>query len=268
MAMNITDKNASSLFPERETDDLSTHAHRQLIGGVGMVLPILLWLIAGLRPTGESPWLPLGSVSAYYYTGAVSAFAGMLIALALFLFTYRGYNNMYYRRDRVAAIIAGGAAVLVALFPTGAPSDLLAPSWWSPSTGTIHNLSAAVLFSCFIFFSLFQFPMSSVEKAKPLPQDKKVRNLIYISCGVAMAACMLWVIYALFTDAPIFWPEALALEFFAVSWLVKGRAYVTIVAAGGKSLYYARHPRKLVDDVRSSVRYQDGAGPTAPQNDA
>jgi hypothetical protein len=245
MALNMTDKNASSLFPDRETDDLSTHAHRQLIGGVGMVFPFLIWLIAGLRPTGEYPWIPQTSISAYYYTGAVSAFAGMLIALSLFLFTYRGYDNKYYRRDRVAASISGAAAVLVALFPTSAPSDMLAPSWWAPRTGAIHLFSAAVLFGSFIYFSLIQFPMSSVEKGKPLPRDKRVRNAIYISCGVAMAVCMVWVFYASFIGAPIFWPEALALEFFAISWLVKGRAYTTVVVAGRKSLHYARLKLKM-----------------------
>jgi hypothetical protein len=265
IAINATDKPAPRLFPDRETDDLSTHAHRQLIGGVGMVLPVLLWLIAGWRTT-EQPWVPLGSVSAYYYTGAVSAFAGMLVAMALFLFSYRGYNNKYYRRDRIAAIIAGAAAILIALFPTGAPSDSLEPSWWTPLTGTIHLLSGAALFSSFIFFSLFQFRMSSIEKGKPLPRDKQVRNVIYICCGVAMIVSMLWVIYALSNRASIFWPEVLALELFAVSWLVKGRVDATAVAAGRRSLYYGRNPRQLVKEVLTAVRGEQDAGPAASHN--
>ena len=262
--MNASNRNTRKLFPDREMDDLSSHAHRQLIGSIGMVLPVLLWLIAGWRPIGEHPWTPLSSVSAYYYSGAVSAFAGMLVALALFLFTYRGYDNKYYHRDRVAASIAGVAAVLIALFPTGAPSDLLVLSWWTPRIGTIHLVSAAVLFGSFIFFALFQFPISSVEKAKPLPLEKKVRNAIYISCGLAIALCMLWVIYASFRSAPIFWPEVLALEFFAVSWLVKGRAYATVVETGRKSLYYARHPRQLVNKMQDATASQQSTEQTAP----
>ena len=245
--MSASPKKVPSLFPAREVDDLSSHAHRQLIGVVGLVLPVLLWLIAGLRPTVERPWEPLGSVSAYYYTGAVSVFVGMLIALALFLFSYRGYNNKYYLRDRVAASIAGCAAVMVALFPT---SHTPALPWWTPLTGKIHIYSAAVLFSCFIFFSLFQFPLSRAQKTKPLPRDKELRNVIYISCGVAMALCMLWVVYAEFTHTAIFWPEALLPEFFAVSWLVKGRAYSTAVAAGKQSL----HPGQLIKDIVNAVR--------------
>ncbi|MFC1955918.1 hypothetical protein ACFLWZ_05265 [Chloroflexota bacterium] len=56
---------------------------------------------------------------------------------------------------------------------------------------------------------------------------------------------MLWAGIASFNGAPIFWPEALALEFFAVSWLVKGRADITAVAAGRRTLYYGRHPKQL-----------------------
>jgi hypothetical protein len=257
--MKGSDQNTNTLFPDREMDDLSSHAHRQLIGSIGLILPVVLWLIAGWRPLGEHPWVPLSSVSAYYYSGAVSAFAGMLVALALFLFTYRGYDNKYYRRDRVAASIAGIAAVLIALFPTSAPIDLLKPSWWTPRTGTIHFLAAAVLFGSFIFFSVFQFPISSAEKTKPLPWDKKLRNIIYISCGVAIALCMVWVIYASFRGAAIFWPEVLALEFFAVSWLVKGRAYTTMVAAGKSSLYYLRHPRQLVKEAQDAIQTAPGS---------
>ncbi len=262
---NDPDKKRGSIFPGRERDDLSTHAHRQLIGSVGLVLPVVLWLITGWRPAGERPWFPLSSISAYYYTGSVSAFAGMLVALALFLFTYRGYANKYYRRDRIAAIIAGGAALLVALFPTGAPGESLVLAWWTPLIGFIHFASATVLFGCFIFFCLFQFPMSAGKKGKPLPRAKKLRNVIYFACGAAMTMCILWAIFASFTGAPIFWPEALALEFFAMSWLVKGRAYATVAAAGRKTVYYARHPNTLVKDVQSAVQNQPGALPAKPE---
>ena len=46
------------------------------------------------RPTPGLPrWETLNSVSAYYYSGAVAAFVRVIFALALFLFTYRGYKN-------------------------------------------------------------------------------------------------------------------------------------------------------------------------------
>lgn len=244
--MNASVKNGRGFFAVSEVDDLSSNAHRQLIGYLGLIMPTLFWLIAGWRPTeGLQPWKLLTSVSAYYYTGAVSAFAGILVALALFLFTYRGYDNAYRRRDRIAAIIAGVAAVLVALFPTGAPGDLKALSWWTPLIGVIHYVSAVVLFGAFIFFSLVLFRRSKVKQGESLPWGKRLRNVIHIFCGVAMLACMVWAGIASVNGAPIFWPEALALEFFAMSWLAKGRADITVVAAGRQTLYYGSHPKQL-----------------------
>lgn len=231
------------LVPKGKPDDLSGHAHRQFIGILGLVLPILLWLIAALRHGTEPPRLHvLSSVSAYYYTGAVAVFVGVLISLGVYLFIYQGYKNEYHRRDRVAAIIAGAAALLVAFFPTGAPDGFPRPPWWTERMVTIHNVSAAVLFGAFIFFALFLFPKSNVKKGNPLPLDKRVRNGFYISCGVAMAVCMAWAAIAGLNNEPIFWPEALALEFFAVSWLVKGRVEQTAVALGRRTLHYSRHP--------------------------
>ncbi len=249
------------LFAPREPDDLSSAAYRQLIGYLGMVLPVILWLIAGSRPTkGLPPWKLLESVSSYYYTGAVAAFVGVLAGLGAFLVTYRGYNNEYGWRDRVAGVVAGIAAALVAFFPTAVPTGLPALSWWTKLTGRVHYIAAATLFISFIFFSLFQFRKSKPGSGKTLPTSKRVRNGIHIFCGIAMAVCILWAGIASLIGAPIFWPEALALEFFAVSWLAKGRADRTVVAAGRRTLYYGRHPRQLPGDVWGAIRGQRGAG--------
>jgi hypothetical protein len=69
--------------------------------------------------------------------------------------------------------------------------------------------------------------------------------MIHIFCGAAMIACMVWAGIASINGAAIFWPEALALEFFAISWLVKGRADITIVAVSKQTLYYGSHPKQL-----------------------
>jgi hypothetical protein len=267
--MTASDKNKIKLYPDRRKDDMSTYFHRQLIGGVGLLMPVLLWLIAGGRPTGDRPWELLGSVSAYYYSGAVSVFAGMLISLALFLFSYSGYSNRYNRLDRVLAGIAAMAAILVSLFPTAAPNELLALPWWTPLIGVIHFIFATVLFTCFIVFSVFLFPQSNVTKVRDLPRDKKVRNVIYYICGAAMTGCMLWAFYAQNTGASIFWPEVLALEFFGVSWLLKGRADWTAMAIGRRSLYFAAHPRQLVKEAGMVVRGQQVTSqPKASKNRA
>lgn len=229
------------LVPAREKDDRSTLGRRQFIGHLGLWLPVLLLNIDRWRPTaGLERGKLLSSVSAYYYTGGVAAFVGTLITLAVFLLTYRGYDNKYGRCDRVASRIAGAAAAAVAFFPTGAPGNLAAPSWWTPLSGKIHFFSAGVLFTAFIVFSVFLFPKSKAGKGERLPWCKRARNGIHVFCGVAMLACIIWVGIAHSRGATIFWPEALALEFFAISWLVKGRADRTVAAAGKRALHYVR----------------------------
>lgn len=215
--------------PSGSRDDLSDNAHRQLIGYIGLALPVLLYLLAGARPTsGLNRWEVLDSISAYFYTGAVAAFVGMLVALALFLLTYRGYANKYNKLDRAAAITAGCAALAVAFFPTGAPILDLEMSWWSPGSAVIHYVAAVVLFGSFAFFSLFLFRLGT---DKSPPADKRVLNTIFLVCGIVIVASMAWAGLNGWQKKSIFVPESVALVAFAVSWLVKGRAHKSIVSA-------------------------------------
>jgi len=209
-------------------DDLSDHAHRQLIGYIGLVLPILLILIAVARD-GMERWRSLESISAYYYTGAVAAFVGMLVALALFLFTYRGYGNKYHWADRAAALTAAVAALGVAFFPTVAPAGVAALSWWSPTTGVLHHVCAVVLFTMFAVFALWLFRIT--PSGKQAPADKRWRNKLYLVCGTVIVASIIWAGIAGLNGGPIFLPESVALVAFAVSWLVKGYAHRTIADA-------------------------------------
>lgn len=204
--------------------DLSQQAHRQLIGLLGLFLPVLLYLLAGLRPTdGLHPWSLLPSVSAYYYTGAVGVFTGVLFALSLFLFTYPGYKGII--ADRLVGRLGGAAALGVALFPTAAPDGLTEPSWWTPTLRVVHYVSAVLLFTAFILFSVWLFRKSNIPKRRDRPADKRRRDDACLACGIVMIGSMLWAASALFTHAPIFWPESMAIVAFAGSWLVKGEAH-------------------------------------------
>jgi hypothetical protein len=243
------------LFPQKEPDDQSSYAYRQLIGILGLLFPFVILLIAHWRPT---PVLKrfgiLPSVSAYYYTGSVAVFVGILVALGLFLLTYEGYKNDYGRRDRIASRIAGWAAIFVAFFPTAAPDATLAPFWWRPATGAIHFSAAAVLFCSFAYISLFLFTQTRQAKGTPQPTEKRVRNSIYIFCGVVMVGCIAWAGVASYRNAPIFLPEAIALEAFALSWLTKGRAERTIAGVAKRAWYYGRNPMKAAGKVWSAIR--------------
>ena len=206
-------------------DDLSDRAHRQLIGYIGLVLPVLLIVIANWRD-GLEQWKKLPSISAYYYTGAVTVFVGMLVALALFLFTYRGYANKYHRYDRAAAVIAASAALGEAFFPTKVPEGFVALTWWAPWNGVVHLISATVLLLMFALFALWLFRVTPDGQA--VAPDRKWRNRVYLICGVAILACLAWAGWAGKHGWPIFWPESFALVAFSISWLVKGDAHQTI----------------------------------------
>ena len=227
-ATTESDRRPSSI--PHQFDDLSDHAHRQLIGYIGLAMPILLVLIAAARRTEvHGRWELLDSVSAYYYTGSVAVFVGLLVALALFLFTYRGYGNRYHWADRAAAVTAGIAALGVAFFPTRAPKGLASPSWWTETTGTLHVISAVVLFTMFAVFSLWLFRMSS--NGGMGDPSKRRRNRVFLVCGIVIVVSMAWALINGRRGVSIFVPESTALVAFAVSWLVKGHAYRTIANA-------------------------------------
>jgi hypothetical protein len=205
-------------------DDLSDDVHRRLIGWIGLLLPALLVVIAVERD-GLARWRSLESISDYYYTGAVAAFVGMLVALALFLFTYRGFDNVYHRADRAVAIVAGLAALVVAFFPTAAPAGMAPLSWWSPSTGVIHHLAGIVLFAMFAVFALWLFRLRRDGKT----ETTGWRNKLFLGCGLSIVACIAWAGYNGYRAREIFLPESIALIAFSFSWLVKGYAAEALV---------------------------------------
>ncbi len=210
-------------------DDISGHLHRQVIGVLGATMPFAVAWLHRMRPLETLPPEALTSISAYYYTDAVAVFAGVLSVLAVYLFTYRGYRNPGQYLDRTTTIIAGFAAVGVACFPTRSPLE--PPQWWQPWVGHVHIGSAIVLFAAFAVFALFLFPRSP-SPLRALSAGKLCRRAIYLTCGLGIVACLIWA--ALVDD--IFWPETIALEFFAVSWLVKGKADQTAIRLAQRGL--------------------------------
>lgn len=216
--------------PGQRTDDLSGHRHRQVIGYLGLALPILLVQMVRLRPNALSDNWSGDSVSAYYWTGGVPLFVGLLAALSLFLLTYRGYANDHWQ-DRTLAIIAGVSAALVALFPTAPPSGIAPLPWWSPWISVTHTVAAIVLFSTFALFSLWLF-RKTAEGEDP-SDEKRRRNKIYLLCGIVIVLSMVWALIWGMSGRSIFWPESTALVFFAWSWLVKGQALHSIKSTLG-----------------------------------
>jgi heme A synthase len=209
---------------------LSQQTHRQLIGYLGLVLPLLLYVLAGVRHTDGLPnWAPLPSISAYYYTGAVAAFIGVIASLSLFLFSYRGYEGV--ASDRIVGSVGGAGAVGVILFPTTPPAASLRVAWWNNWMATVHYASAVILFIAFILFAIWLFRQSDIAEHAARPSDKQWRDRACLWCGIIMIVAIAWAGWAGSRDASIFYQESVAIEAFAISWLVKGEAHQSLARA-------------------------------------
>ncbi len=198
---------------------------RRAIGILGILFPFIL--VIGSMATGGCREIQ-PSISDYYHTNMRDVFVGILCAVALFLFSYRGYNY----QDNIAGNLACIFALVVAFFPTSATEPTAScnnPAAFSnPLTGKIHLVAAGLLFTVLAYFSLFLFTKGV---SKPTPQ-KIQRNKIYKICGFVILGCILLLIFyfsipslefCLKKYKPVFWIETIALWAFGTSWLIKGQ---------------------------------------------
>jgi hypothetical protein len=206
--MDTVENNRNNKYQNHRNMVISYLSLRKAIGILGIALPIVMaagYWIAG----GEGI---RSSISSYYHTGMRDLFVGVLCAVALFLFSYTGYD----KKDNIAGDLAAIFAIGVAFFPT---SGGLA--------GTIHLISAALFFLLLAFYSLFLF-----TKGHPNPTPQKIkRNRLYRICGyVILGAMLIMLLYTLLPALnhaltrlkPVFWLETIALWAFGISWLTKG----------------------------------------------
>lgn len=183
---------------------------RILIGAAGICLPFLL--VIGKLIYNGSFQLEY-SISDYYDNGtAGDMLVGVLFSLAFFLVSYRGYAPI----DSIAANFGCAFALGVALFPTTSTNKFVHYS---------HFVFALLLFSDFIFFSIYLF-----RKKNPNPTaQKEKRNAVYLICGIVMIVCIVVIAASeiFLSDAVknklhlVFWMESLALFAFGFSWITK-----------------------------------------------
>ncbi len=194
---------------------------RMIVGVLGFTYPFLLpvyCIVTGNFRTPEP------SVSAYYHTAAHDLFVGVLCAIAVFFFAYKGHtreNHWDSRAGNLACVFALG----VALFPTAYLHPEV-PQW----VGRVHGVASAALFVTLACFSLFLFTKTNKSKAN-LGRKKKQRNFVYRFCGWLIFLCIgLIGAYKYFgwsglsiVGLPfVYTLEAIALVAFGSSWLIKG----------------------------------------------
>lgn len=190
---------------------------RRAIGLIGMALPVVL-IVGVYAMSGDL----LSSISGYYYSDLRNVFVGSMTAVGVFLICYRGLDPL----EDTLSWVAGGAAILVANFPTR-PADH--PTNMQMIWGYVHLASAAVFFLTLAAFCLFLFPRNEKDPL-PDPARKRVRNRVYVACGIIIVACLvLTVVFGMLLEdemrplRPVLWLEAIAVFAFGVSWFIKGQ---------------------------------------------
>jgi preprotein translocase subunit SecG len=197
--------------PAKNDQIISYYALRILIGATGVLLPLLL--IIGNFFASNTLRIE-DSVSDYYDNStAGDILVGVLFVLGFFLMTYKGYDKVDSRTANLGCIFALG----VALFPTTSTNHVI---------HIMHFVFALLLFTVFIFFSVYLFRKS--DPAKKCTRQKNNRNRIYLICGIIMIACIAGIaVSMLFLEnfsKPlhlVFWLESIALIAFGISWIVK-----------------------------------------------
>ncbi len=192
---------------------------RVTVGVLGMAMPLVLYA-GGKLIFGFGVQL---SLSAYYHTSMRDVLVGILFALGVFLFSYKGYG----RADDVAGYLACFFAIGVALFPAlreGETSEL------AKRINVIHHIFAAGFLLTLTYFALFLFTKSNKKPSEMTPL-KRLRNTVYRTCGGVMLLCILLLAVYIYqyggvgvflgSSVPIFWLETVAIFAFGVSWFVK-----------------------------------------------
>ena len=212
---------------------------RKAIGVLGTALPFVL-LFGGLIIFKTSMQ---SSLSAYYHTGMGDVFVGMLCAIGVLFYAYRGHTGGD-DNDNLAGNLAGVFAIGVALFPTDPSGGIGVPKTFA---GIAHAVFAVLFFFMLVYFSLYLFrktyrPGDPDGRSRTSEEKniKKRRNKVYTSSGYAIIASIAligvlgasktWslvpaeVIQVVEAWNPAFWLESFALFVFGIAWAVKGQA--------------------------------------------
>ena len=216
---------------ERPPEMITFQTLRKAVGWLGVLLPAGL-LLSNYLITGCT-YVEF-SISQYYFTAGGDMLVAVLCVVGIFLLSYHGYTvnekGEKDNTDNISSSIAGIAAIAVAISPTNMV-DVVYCKIFSLGDNSlrngIHYGSAVVFFVTLAYISIFRFTKSGPEKTP----EKKMRNRIYLACGIAMVACLVVILLIkvkvldgekFLSLNPVFWLEWVALFAFGFAWLIKG----------------------------------------------
>ena len=214
---------------------LSYLALRQWLGILGLALPLLVWIFNGftLKP----------SISHFYYSSSSVFFTGFMLTFGIFLIFYPGRDDKSDKvSDNWVTTIGGIGAILTALIPTAFCSEcneclIVITDELSHfckgeglTTQYIHNNSilGAIHLGCAAIFLILMGYMSWSRFTKGNTTRKMKRFYKFCAIMVWLPLLILGIEFATgkhLTPYDVFICECVALVFFGIAWLVKGKTF-------------------------------------------
>ena len=235
---------------------ISYHTLRQLIGVLGILLPFLCWAVNAFinrmdflnNPIFTDAWQSSAytpgkdlkpSVSDFYYSASGPFFTGVLITVAIFLFSYKGYdkddkNDRYaWITDKLLANTGALSLLGIVVFPTASKiklTDNIHIFVASGEIGRIHIACAGIFFLSMAVMSLVNFRRNP---GKVLIISGKglmflvcgwimIAGIVILAAGFALSKTDVWL-----NGIFVFVIEVVMLLAFGLSWLTKGKSQLT-----------------------------------------
>lgn len=193
---------------------------RAFIGILGMILPWLSLIgaviVAKTNGFPDAFWENLSISATYYVTPPL---VGVLTAASVILMCYKGYDW----RDHAVTALSGVFGAMIVIFPCKcAISGDVVGFFQLPANVShiIHCVSAVTFFVLLSINSMFLFTLGESNT-----KNKKIKNVIFRICAVGMLCGLVLIPLPVEFPAKVFICEAIALTFFAVSWLVKAEIF-------------------------------------------
>lgn len=209
---------------------------RVFVGALGVALPFALVLFDGLVFSGDP--FPRDSLSAYYYSGVRELFVGTLSAIGVFLITYKVADRSL---DNTLSVLAGMAALVVALFPTGLPTHVtqLTPLQDRLGEAAVEAIHFTAAFVFIVSLGVICFFFGLREGARTPRQGKRSPAFwrrYHWSCAAAIGAAFLWIVVTESVGSPsnsLLIGETASVLAFGASWFMKGLELDILRGNGG-----------------------------------
>ena len=172
-------------------EEITLRKHQKILGILGIMLPTLsvgFGLIGFYFGKNEPGWYE--SISATYYANSKMMMIGLLFAMSLYYWAYKGYDTL----DDVVTKLCAAMAMLIVAFPCAdgrATTEEIVGLFCLPLkvSGIVHTVSATILYVLF-FVQTLRF----TKHGDVVTEQKKKRNKVYYTCMVLMVIGMTFIL--------------------------------------------------------------------------